>query len=206
MPDQMRSFIRALALLGLSPGVILAGATQGMSCATINADTPTPSKPSIFLSFERSGPREPIYNGEGHEGVWLRLYNNTEWAISFCTESLYLGDKTTPLQLHDGRAVLGLRHGTEVAACYWIEETETARPNHRLRAGFHGDVSSMSWLPPGRSVVIGIPRENLSKGRTLFINFNYEWETTASGVKPGEPEHRVYFPATTVESNYTGPK
>jgi hypothetical protein len=48
-------------------------------------------------------------------------YNNTRWAINFCTPSLYVGAKVAPLRLNDGRAVLGLRDGVEVTMCHEVE-------------------------------------------------------------------------------------
>jgi hypothetical protein len=78
-------------------------------------------KPTIYITFERSGKRKPLYDAESNQGIWLRLHNNTQWAIHFCTQSLYVGQKVTPLQLRDGRGVLGLREGVEVSPCHGVE-------------------------------------------------------------------------------------
>lgn len=38
-------------------------------------------KPSVYISFERFGEREPLEPGESREGLWLRFHNNTKWPI-----------------------------------------------------------------------------------------------------------------------------
>jgi len=41
------------------------------------------NKPSVYISYERTGKREPLYESESSEGIWLRLHNNTRWTIIF---------------------------------------------------------------------------------------------------------------------------
>ena len=36
---------------------------------------------TVYLMFERVGKREPRRIGEGSDGVWLRLHNNTRWRL-----------------------------------------------------------------------------------------------------------------------------
>src|ERR1044072_4584820 len=38
-------------------------------------------QPTIYITFVRSGKREPVHNSESKEGVWLRLHNNTKWTL-----------------------------------------------------------------------------------------------------------------------------
>ena len=38
-------------------------------------------KPSVFISFDHYGRREPLRVAESSEGVWLRLHNNTRATI-----------------------------------------------------------------------------------------------------------------------------
>src|SRR5690242_19169929 len=46
-------------------------------------------KPVLFIKFEKVGKRKPIYKEESENGIWLRLYNNSEWAINIPTEDFY---------------------------------------------------------------------------------------------------------------------
>ena len=48
------------------------------------------NRPTVYITFEREGKREPIYTSESNQGIWLRLHNNTKWAINFCTQGLSL--------------------------------------------------------------------------------------------------------------------
>jgi hypothetical protein len=167
-------------------------------------------KPTIYLSFEGLERRKPEparlaapdtaadraqeqISGEVTSQVMrFRLHNNTRWAISFSTDSLYVGSKTTPLPLDDGRGVLGLRDGAEVNIRYGVEaepgaETKIPLPRDRI------DVYSTSWLPSGRSVTFVVPREYGVKGRRIYVSFNYQWETTERDNGSSEPEHRAYF-------------
>jgi hypothetical protein len=173
-------------------------------------------KPTVYITFERAGERKPVYAKESNRGIWLRLYNNTRWSISFCTESLYIGTKTTPLRLSDGRGVLGLRDGVEISPCYEVEavrgyESERTRDGGLViekpiqvstpPVGTRGDVSSISWLPSGRSAIFSIPGEHLAKHLAIYVVFNYEWETGVRDVGNGEPQHRVYFRASDLPEN-----
>jgi hypothetical protein len=45
-------------------------------------------RPSVFIEFDRSGKAPPLFEGEKEERIWLRLHNNAQWAIEFCSFSL----------------------------------------------------------------------------------------------------------------------
>lgn len=180
-----------------------------------------PNKPTIYMTFERVGHLKPelprlIATGAPNppkdapnstpagevEVVWLRLHNNTRWAINFPTDSLYLPPKVTPLRLCDGRGALGLLEGIEVNARYEVESKGGYESVHmpggkidiqpidapKPPAIRRSDALSTSWLPPGRSVIFHVPREHLAKHFVVYVPFNYEWESSGR-----EPEHRVYF-------------
>jgi hypothetical protein len=132
-------------------------------------------KPAIYLTFERVG---------GDDSVWLRLHNNTPWAVSFRTEHDYQGKDVTPLVLGEGRVVPGLADGLEVTPEYFIEHA-TDRVTTSARGWC---TATTSWLPPGRSVVFSFPREALKSWEEVYIRFTYEWEGGGH-----DPEHRVKF-------------
>jgi len=168
--------------------------------------------PTVYITFERAGTRKPMDAGESERGIWLRLHNNTPWSISFCTPGLYLGSRIESYRLRDGRGALGLREGVEILACHGVEQVgyyeseETSNGginiNESVRVqnipvGYNrGHVFSTSWLPPGRSVILSVPREHLAKHLGVYLSFKYEWETAESDSGNNEPEHRVYFRAS----------
>lgn len=172
----------------------------------------TKGHPTVYFTFERAGTRKPLDAGESGRGIWLRLHNNTPWSISFCTPGLYLGSRIESYRLRDGRGALGLREGAEIYACHGVEqvsyyESETTASgginmNESVRVqnipvGYNrGHVFSTSWLPPGRSVILSVPREHLAKHLGVYLSFKYEWETAENDSGNNEPEHRVYFRAS----------
>lgn len=168
-------------------------------------------RPTVYLTFEREGKREPIHPSESNEGIWLRLHNNTKWTINFCTLSLYIPPRVSPIHLADGRSVLGLKENVEVDMCHGVEElkryetqvrrksekkeTESIKGSERQVGYDTGDVFSSAWLPSGGSVIFSVPREHLSRRLAVFVRFNYESEYGDRTFRSDGPEHRVYFRA-----------
>jgi hypothetical protein len=166
-------------------------------------------KPGVYLSFERAGERKSLYAGETSQGIWLRLHNNTKWAINFCTPGLYIPPKVAPFALLDGRGVLALLEGVEISVCHGVERvslyewvntkagvsrTEKRATCSESEVGYDkGDLNAMAWLPPGKSVVFSVPREHLCSDFAVFIRFNYEWEYGERTFRSNETEHRAYF-------------
>ena len=155
-------------LLFLSP--ILPSAAPQSSDARLDA-----SRPTVYLTFERFG--------EG-DSVWLRLHNNTRWAISLRTERAYIGADVTPLLLGDGRQVSGLADGLEIAPEYFIEHAT----DRITSSGRQWCTASTSWLASGRSVVFGFARKDLKEWEQLYVSFTYEWESGGH-----DPEHQGKF-------------
>ncbi|MGB9181719.1 MAG: hypothetical protein WCB68_20985 [Pyrinomonadaceae bacterium] len=155
--------------------------------------------PAIYITFERRGKAINIMDSrlaetgetskskEKGEDIWLRLHNNSRWAILFPTWSLYFGKKVSLVRLSDGKSVLGLSDGMEVNAKYQVVEDDG-----RV-VPYGGDSYSESWLPPGRSIIFSVSREHLSKRRSIYIYFNYEWENGQVYSNNLEPEHRSMY-------------
>lgn len=125
-------------------------------------------RPTVYVSFDHAGKREPLRNGESENGIWLRLHNNTRWAIR-----LDMGD--APKEYGD--AVL----------FYEVLSGEKVIVDMRCH------VCSTNKLPPGKSILFSLPREYLDEGRAIRIGFSYEWEEDESRSTSLEPQHYVYF-------------
>lgn len=132
------------------------------------------TKPTVYLAFERVGE-----NGR----VWLRLHNNTQWAISLLTETP--GAVLDPFRLTNGRTVSALADGSEISPEYLIENVPD--PGY----GEYWCTITRSWLAPGRSTIFSFPREHLKFVGRVSVSFKYEWESEGQ-----EPEHRVRFNET----------
>jgi hypothetical protein len=155
--------------------------------------------PAIYITFERRGTAvdpmtsplaetgKPVSRSTGGQDYWLRIHNNSRWAILFQTWSLYLGESVSPMRLSDGRSVLGLNDDIEVNAVYRVEESDG-----RV-VPYGGDSYSESWLPPGRSVVFSVDRGHLANDRSIYIYYSYEWEFGHAYSYNLAPEHRVMY-------------
>lgn len=152
-----------------------------------------PSHPSVYLQYDHEGERKSDYPGEGSKRLWLRIHNNIREAISVPTHGLYLGPKVAPLQLLSGKGVLGIRDGVEISPLYDLEEEpETGFCGYaRLPLTHGGDVSAVSWIPSGGTVLMSLPKDYLVKGRRVALPFSYEWEEESDGI-----EHKAFFYAS----------
>src|SRR5712675_1454937 len=120
----MRNLLFGLLLFCILPNICL---TQQVNSPSSDAD-PRLSKdhPAIYITFERRGKAiDPAdfrlaetgdisKSQEKGDDIWLRLHNNSRWAIRFPTWSLYIGKKISPYRLSDGKTVLVLSDGMEV--------------------------------------------------------------------------------------------
>lgn len=131
-----------------------------------------PGKPTTYLKFER-------FDGGD---VWLRLHNNSRWAVSIRTEeSFHIHE---PSKWGGRRDALGLLEGVEVSPAYEIE-----RHPHEQSVYHSGCTFSESWIPSGRSILFKVARTPLTYPATLRVHFRYEWELD-HGPEPG---HYVSF-------------
>lgn len=163
---------RLLTSFGLC--FLLAAAAQG-----IGRQEPTAkvrhhkARPAVYMTYERSGRRIPLSNGESEKGIWLRLHNNSRWKLVFRVGGV-------PNRSY-GDAVL----------FYEIERTEGSG---FIPVGYSSHVASVIKLKAGDSIVFSLPEEHLEKGLTLSVRYNYEWELPRDASLSGNPPyHSVTF-------------
>jgi hypothetical protein len=133
-----------------------------------------PGKPTTYVAFER-------YDGAD---VWLRLHNNSRWAVAIRTEETF--PVREPAEWAGRLDALGLLEGAEVSPAYEIER------HPREQSVYHnGCTFAESWIPSGRSVLFKVARAPLTYPATLRVHFRYEWELDDEA----EPGHYVYFSA-----------
>jgi hypothetical protein len=146
-------------------------------------------KPSIFISYDHYGKREPLKAGESSDGVWLRLHNNTEAAIFLAS----FGVPKALGQVGMFYDIVGIPHRDDYHDPS-VPAVETRTSD--LPVGYErGHTSGAYLLRPGSSVSFSVPREHLPDRVGLRITFNYEWEVEGDleYVRRGEPEHHVIF-------------
>jgi hypothetical protein len=156
-------------------------------------------KPGVYTTFERLGKApnpmdarlaetgEPSKSKEKGNDVWLRLHNNTRWAIGFRTWSSYFGKNVTPYRLPNGANSFGLGDSMEVNVVYQVAESDGKV------VPYGGDNSSYSLLPSGRSIIFSVRRDHLSKGRFIYVEFDYEWEFGQTYSNNMAPVHRSEY-------------
>jgi len=180
-------------------------------------------KPGVYIEFVKIGKAESLDGLDKiQEYVWLKLHNNTEWKVNvqmngvpaeygdawlcYGVETLpepervgfglpaeavpapipvSLDGTTSPIQKNNSRTKSDSSPNPQVAH----EGCQLDIP-----AGCH--VSSINPISPKDSATFVVQREHLCKNTRIYVLFEYDWE------QPGmdEPEHRVYFWGSKLES------
>jgi hypothetical protein len=139
------------------------------------------NKPSVYLSFERRGRRNPLEMGESSEGIWLRLHNNTKWKIAFPAFDV-------PDDLGDVGMYYVVERATKGKSIDQFNEESELPVGYSL-----SDIYSTMWLSSGDSILFSLPQEHLAVGLAIHISFSYEWEDQDDVFAGREPSHHVYF-------------
>ncbi|MBV9216105.1 MAG: hypothetical protein JO053_08010 [Acidobacteria bacterium] len=218
----MRSVSYPVSLLFLA--VLFGGDAFGQRrLDTTNTVRLDPQKPSIYLEFVKTGdcsyaPTFTVLSGKPCEStrndnelqrfkaVWLRLVNNTRWAIVVDGKNMFGSPTVGPLKLADKRIVTAVTDGAEIDVQYGVE-AETGCDFHK--EGPNGErclqitkvapkvpslgVFTPIYVPSGRSTIFAVNLEHLSEYLLVYVPFHYEWETNDKAPSLGDPKHRVYY-------------
>jgi len=136
----------------------------------------TANKPSVYITFEKQGKRKKLNTGDGDEGIWLRLHNNSIWEIGVCMFDVpkEFGDKEITYEVEKNKKLKNLS-----------DVPVSKDPKSSCLLGL---------MKPGDSVSFSVPREHLSSGLSIKVNFLYIWDIDPDGFISGlEPKHFVYF-------------
>lgn len=168
------------SLLTLIAVVIIVSAQSSKPTTSSTKIRVLSDKPSVYVAYERTGKRKPLYESESDEGIWLRLHNNTKWTIifpAFGVPKLY-GD-------------LGMFYFLESVSKNKAADISDLPKGYEL-----GHLFSTFRLKSGESVLFSIPREHLPKGVILRVRFSYEWENQDDVFADREAQHFVIFRAS----------
>ena len=135
------------------------------------------TKPTIYVTFERRGVRQPLTEGESDQGIWLRLHNNSVWPIHFASSGIATTDKKTADEA-------GIIYDVEIVGKYAGDSPPGGNRFHTY---------SIRKLSSGESIVFGLPSEHLSTGLAISVTFIYDWEMEKGRPNGKEPKHQVYF-------------
>jgi hypothetical protein len=181
------------------------------------------AKPSIYLEFVKAEVCRPslkttieswppcLSDGrtpadEPYDAVWLRLRNNSRWAVNFDALSVYVGPLVDVYKLPDGKLVTSFIDGAELRARYRVDgeivwewvDGPNGRESKRVEVNVPivnrvANGTSRVWLRPGRSVIFVVEREHLAKHLSVYLAYKYFWDGDQNDMVSDEPTHRVYF-------------
>jgi hypothetical protein len=144
--------------------------------------------PTVYITFERIGKREPVRLEESNAGVWLRLHNNTRWKIhlqAYGLSSTFLkgNEKEVGLYYEVGSIPKPRSRLREVGVPASRED-----PGCEVPLLMYGDLRSGIYVASGDSIVFSVAREHLCKNLYVAIAFRYAWQPDGD-----ESEHKVKF-------------
>jgi hypothetical protein len=140
--------IRHISLALLFLPLVATASAQQRRCNTRLKKT----FPSVYITFARFGKAAPVSEGESGDRIWLRLHNNTRWAI-------WLEAYGLPNKYGQAGMFYDLMSGNEM-----LPESE------------HCHTCSVIPLASGKTLLFSVPREHLSEGRALRIHFSFDWQ------------------------------
>jgi hypothetical protein len=152
-------------------------------------------------------PQQVLLRSECRKGndIRLKLLNETDWAISVQTFSMYLDPlKRKRYTLFNSSTVFLLPNDKEISSLfYWVDAEKRIKGETLTKTtAIAADNSSTSWIGPKDSIFFDVPEKYLSGNNRLYIRFNYEWEQPASGLTViFSPEHRIYHPGLVNEGD-----
>jgi hypothetical protein len=146
------------------------------------------SKPYVYLQFDHVGPRKPLHEGEPSTGLWLRIVNNCKVPISVRTYGVTTGDIGAGVL----DEIIPVDQGIEVQADYGeatvstyggpTQETANRRPEN-IPEGYSAELSSMTRVLPGTSLLFSVPRNHVS--RDWFLRVKFALAVSPPSVGPG---------------------
>jgi hypothetical protein len=156
--------------------------------------------PTVYLTYEGRGRVRNLLDAKmleipaeqqsssGNRDVLLRLHNNSCWAVSFETHSMYASKPPEWVPLPNGNRVLAIPDDAEIGVYYEVREAN----GKRLPIG-GPDMIFRSWLPAGRSIVFAVQKSHLKRKRVVSVTFEFVWEEGQSYSYRLAPIHRVEF-------------
>ena len=132
-----------------------------------------PDKPGVFISFEKTGPREPRSAGESNNGVWLVLHNNYAFPILIPAN--------------------GSDRSGEVGVIYYVEDSPDGNSESKHVRRRHSDVFSMPQLDPGKEMLFSLASEELSASESLRVRFEIGQEGSAPMGGPPPLHYAVFY-------------
>jgi hypothetical protein len=138
------------------------------------------SKAYAYLQFDHVGPRKPIQEGEPAQGLWLRLVNNCKVPINVRTYGITTGDPDVGVldEVIPFPPILEIHSDLDQPSVR--EDHSTQKMPH----GYDAELSSMTRVLPGKSLLFSVPRNHVSRDWYLRIKFTLDVSKPSVGIGP----------------------
>jgi len=138
-----------------------------------------PSRPCVYIEFERVAQRKPISDEEASTGLWLRLKNNTRIPIEVMTFDPGTGVNETGVmdevvQFND---VGGFGPSGERIQSLTFEAAGSPK-------GYSLDVASSTVIGAGKSLLFSVPLHHVGPSWYLRVRFEFSLPPTSAGRQP----------------------
>jgi hypothetical protein len=146
------------------------------------------TKPYVYLQFDHVGPRKPLHEGEPSTGLWLRIVNNCKVPIGVRSYGVTTGDIGTGVF----DEIIPVQQGITVQA-YFGEislstdekptQTTANEQSTKMPEGYSAELSSVTRVLPGQSLLFSVPRNHVS--RDWFLRVKFALAVSKPSVGPG---------------------
>lgn len=145
------------------------------------------AKPYVYIAFDHAGNRKPLGQGENEQGFWLKFVNNCRVPVTLATFEPGTGDPGTgvlydvvPYQASGVKGFPGPQVETPSKAARDAPSTPDTKPPE----GYSAEVSSMTTVAPGESVLFSVPSNHLSPNWYIRVRFILAVSPTRIGDQP----------------------
>lgn len=212
--------VLVIIVLGSTIGFDFTNAQKNLDKGMVKDFKINPSKPSVFLEFEKFGEIIPRTSNVPTKAAFLKLTNNTALPIAvdanFDTKLL----QSETLILSDGAAVKTIPNMSVVEVCFDVDvipSTTSTKANSSILMGAQSIKNNPAendkttcfwrntwradefgngdrvWIKSKQSIIFSVPIEYLKENLKVSTLFSYEWEFNNGKLNFDEPKHKAYF-------------
>jgi hypothetical protein len=150
--------MRAIGLLAILLAVVPASSVKNPIAP--NQFVINTAEPYVYIKFDHIGKRQPVNEGDGSEGLWLRLVNNCNVPIKILTNGLGTNDPGVSIP-YSVIPRSGMMDGLSV------EKLKT------MPTGYAADVGTPVTLAPGENLLFSVPRNRVTPLWHIQIRFDF---------------------------------
>jgi hypothetical protein len=166
-----------------------------LAVASMYAQSPDTSfvldgtKPYVYLQFDHVGPRRPLHEGEPSTGLWLRIVNNCKVPISVKSYGVTTGDVGTGvfdeiIPIQQGLTVQADSGEIPLSTDEKPTQKPASEPSAKMPEGYSAELSSVTRVLPGKSLLFSVPRNHVSREWFLRVKFALAVSQPSVGTGP----------------------